>query len=51
MTVNSKPIMSPERAPSLLTRLLKMPKTMAGKKEEAAKPKAKATTSATKPGG
>ena len=38
-------------APSLFIRLSNIPKIMAGKKEEAASPKANATTCATKPGG
>ena len=38
-------------APSLFIRLSKIPSIIAGKKEEAASPKARATTCATKPGG
>ena len=38
-------------APSLLILLEKIPRIMAGKKDAAARPKAKATTAATKPGG
>src|SRR5690606_37070003 len=41
----------PAMAPSLFMRFEKMPMSIAGKKEAAAKPKAKATTEATKPGG
>src|SRR5690606_28547748 len=47
----AKPPTIPAMAPSRFMRLEKMPMTMAGKKEAAAKPKARATTEATKPGG
>ena len=49
--VNPSPQSIPAIAPSRFMRLEKMPRTMAGKNDEAAKPKAKATTWATKPGG
>ena len=45
------PIIIPEIAPCWFIRLSKIPKIIAGKKEEAASPKASATTCATKPGG
>ena len=45
------PAIMPLIAPRRFILLLKMPITRTGKKDEAAKPKAKATTSATKPGG
>ena len=45
------PIIIPLSAPSLFILLSKMPKIIAGKKEEAANPNASATTCATKPGG
>ena len=38
-------------APSLLTLLEKIPRMIAGKNEAAARPKARATTAATNPGG
>ena len=38
-------------APSLLMRFEKIPSSIAGKNEEAARPKARATVAATKPGG
>ena len=41
----------PAIAPSRLVRWSKMPSRMIGKKLAAARPKAKATTSATNPGG
>lgn len=47
----TKPEIIPTIAPSLLIRVEKMPMIITGKKDAAAKPKAKATTSATKPGG
>ena len=37
--------------PSLLIRFEKIPNKIAGKKEDAARPKARATVAATKPGG
>ncbi len=41
----------PATAPSRFIRREKIPSRMAGKKEAAARPKAKATTCATNPGG
>jgi hypothetical protein len=41
----------PDIAPSLLILLEKIPRIIAGKKEAAARPHARATTAATKPGG
>ena len=45
------PTIIPEIAPSLLILLEKIPKMIAGKKEAAARPNARATTAATNPGG
>ena len=45
------PTIIPEIAPSLFILLSNIPRIIAGKKEDAANPKARATTSATKPGG
>src|SRR5690606_14804801 len=49
--VNTKPVIIPEIAPSLLILVEKIPIIITGKKDAAAKPKANATTWATKPGG
>ena len=49
--VRVMPAIMPAMAPSRFMRLEKTPRSRTGKKEEAARPKAKATTSATKPGG
>ena len=51
MVVKTIPIIIPDKAPCLFIFLSKIPKIIAGKKDEAAKPNASATTSATKPGG
>ena len=45
------PAIIPHTAGTVPTRLVKIPSTMAGKKLAAAKPKAKATTWLTNPGG
>ena len=45
------PTIMPLMAPYLFIRLSKMPRMMAGKNDEAASPKARATTCATNPGG
>ena len=45
------PTSIPLITPSLLIRLEKIPNKIAGKKDEAARPNAKATVAATKPGG
>ena len=49
--VKISPTSIPEMAPSLLIVFEKIPRKRAGKIVAAAKPKAKATTCATKPGG
>ncbi len=49
--VKASPATIPAMAPSLVARFQKIPRMMTGKKLAAARPKAKATTSATKPGG
>ncbi len=51
MMVLNKPVSMPAIAPALFTRLLKMPIINAGKIDEAANPKASATTWAANPGG
>jgi hypothetical protein len=50
IAVKPRPVSIPQIAPSLVARFQKIPRTMTGKKLAAASPKAKATTSATKPG-
>ena len=45
------PTIIPDTAPGIFILLEKMPIIIAGKKDAAANPKAKATTAATKPGG
>ena len=45
------PPIIPDIVPSLLIRFEKIPSKMAGKKEAAARPNAKATVAATNPGG
>ena len=49
--MNKIPITIPDIAPSLFILLSKIPRIIAGKKEEAARPNANATTCATNPGG
>ena len=51
LAVNTNPANMPAIAPSLFNLLENIPKRRAGKIVEAAKPKAKATTCATKAGG
>ena len=50
-TIIEMPATMPATAPSRFIRLRKMPRMIAGKNEEAANPKANATTAATNPGG
>ena len=49
--MNTRPAIIPEMAPYLLTLVEKIPKNIAGNRDAAANPNAKATTSATQPGG